>query len=228
MRQFDFYEFVGILSPGSVLLIGLSLLYPELRDVLISKDLSIGTLGMFVIFAYVAGHLIQTAGNGVESLLWRALGGMPSDWVRTEKHHLLSPDQVETLKGQLRPKLNLASDPDLASMEGRDWHALTRQVYAAVAAQGRSARVDTFNGNYALSRGLAAALITLAVVIAIKDINQWATLLLVVAGAGLAIYRTYRFGRYYARELFVQFLQLPKAAEMGSSSSASTPKDASK
>jgi transposase len=42
-------------------------------------QLEAGAADVFVLLSYAAGHLIAAVGNGVEALLWCALGGMPTD-----------------------------------------------------------------------------------------------------------------------------------------------------
>jgi hypothetical protein len=89
-----------------------------------------------------------------------------------------------------------------------------REVYAAVADAKRAGRVDTFNGNYGLMRGLAAAILVL--LIAAMAVGKG----LLVAGAFaimflLALQRMHRFGKHYAMELFIQFLGASGKAEQG-------------
>ena len=205
MNKMTFYEQVGILIPGSVLLLGLMLYFPSLK-VLTSKDtVSIGELGLFVLIAYAAGHFIAAVGNALESVFWRLCGGMPSDWVVSEKPCLLSPAQIEQLRSKIGSRLNIAFEK-LPGLDRKTWWPISRQIYADVAKNGRPDRIDTFNGNYGLNRGLSSACLVLALVAA--------TYQEVHAAVGLAIaglvfgYRMYRFGVHYARELYLQFLVL--------------------
>lgn len=69
--------------------------------------------------------------------------------------------------------------------------------------------IDIFNGNYGLNRGLAAASFALACVAALHA--QWLIAFGLVLLSVIYAYRAYRFGVYYARELYVQFLVLSEA-----------------
>jgi len=209
MRQFDFYEFAAILAPGTLSLLGLSLAYPG-GDVLGRlNNLSVGGLGVVVILAYVAGHLTQAIGNFIESLWWKAWSGMPTDWIRTGKSDLLDKAQIDKLNLQLQTELALSAPVTVSALSANSWLGLTRQVYAAIAGKKRSARVDTFNGNYGLCRGIAAALtILLCLVLFERSIGQWKVVLALSAGLLVSLYRMHLFAKHYARELFVQFLQL--------------------
>jgi hypothetical protein len=208
VRQFDFYEFTGILVPGATALAGSLLLFPDFLKPESIKDFNVGGLGLFLVLAYVLGHLVQAIGNGFESGWWKLWGGMPTDWVRTKPARLLAPSQVAALEKTAKERLGL-EDLQIAHSTPGQWYAITRQVYAEVAGAGRASRIDVFNGNYGLNRGIAAGLLVVLAVALLKSPVNWAF----VGGAGvaaaLAIYRMHRFARHYARELFVQFLQLP-------------------
>jgi hypothetical protein len=212
MRAFDFYEFTGVIVPGTTVLVGAAVCSDPIKAVAFDKDLSVGTAALSVIVAYGLGHLIQALGNLIESIWWWAWDGWPSDWPRSGKHPLLSDEQTDILGAQLITKLRHKTADGFKSSSAEDWRSTVREIYAAVAGQGKSHRVDVFNGNYGLNRGLAAALIAVAVVVLVTHgWSLWAVALLLVAGAGIAMYRMHRFGVHYARELFVQFLQLPGA-----------------
>jgi hypothetical protein len=210
MKSFDFYEFAGILVPGAITLVAVSLIFPQMRITLFSPDLTVGDLGLFVVLSYAAGHLTQAVGNGVELVFWRLMQGMPTDWIRTREHHLLAEQQIQALQAKLSSELKVQTTIDAVNLSSGAWYSITRQIYAAVAAQSRNNRVDIFNGNYGLNRGIASALlIGFVLLLFVHGLVYWQIGLLILVSAGVALYRTYRFGVRYARELSVQFLQLP-------------------
>jgi hypothetical protein len=210
MKTFDFYEFTGILVPGAITIVAILLIFPQVRTSLFSSDLTVGDLGLFVVLAYAAGHLTQAVGNGVEWVLWRVMQGLPTDWVRTRTHPLLADTQIQALQAKLSSELNVQTTVDEKTLSAGAWFSITRQIYAATAAQSRNNRVDIFNGNYGLNRGIASALlIGLILFLFTHGFIYWQIILLILLSTGVALYRMYRFGIRYARELFVQFLQLP-------------------
>lgn len=214
MKEFDFYGTAGVIAPGTVLVVGMTIMFfPDQGDLLKAIfDVSLGSLGIGLVLAYVAGQLLQAVGNAIEAAWWRGWGGMPTDWVRTDKRDLLSPSQRARIESRLRVALN---DPDLSftSVTANHWYAITRQVYAAVAAASRSERVDIFNGNYGLCRGVAAGLIVLLISQLVINWQAWKTEMLLVFLLGLAIYRMHRFAIRYGREVFVQYLQLAPSTD---------------
>ena len=189
MKKFDFYEFTGILS---------------------SQQLSVGDLGLFIVLAYVAGHLVQSLGNLVEWVFWKPFGGMPTTWViagRTVDY--LNPQQVEALPAKVEQILGWKLGKGLGEMTEKEWTPVVRSIYAAVQAAGRSGRVDVFNGNYGMLRGVGSALLVAAGLCLVgAGEAQWIAAGAVLALATLALVRMSRFGRHYARELFIQFLTL--------------------
>ena len=107
MRQFDFYEFVGVLAPGAVVLYGVAILFPELGLVTRGEVISFGEFGLVVILAYVSGHIVQAVGNIIEWFGRKYLGEWPSDWVRTRKHDILSTAQWDALPAKIRELLHI-------------------------------------------------------------------------------------------------------------------------
>ncbi|MCK1285437.1 hypothetical protein IVB41_16075 [Bradyrhizobium sp. 44] len=197
------YEQLGIIIPGSILMFGLVLYYPELKLLTTKDAFSVGELGLFVLIAYAAGHLVAAIANALEKLFW--WNGMPSDWVTHDPPALLSADQVENLRTKVGTRLNIT----IAKMAGYDqkkWWPVSRQIYADVGKSGKPDRIDTFNGNYGLNRGFASSCLVLTVVaLAHAD---WLIAVGLFAAACIYGYRAYRFGVHYARELYLQFLVL--------------------
>ncbi len=216
MKEFDFYGTAGVIAPGMVFIVGLVLLFfpDHSKDLVAISSVSLGSLGVGLILAYVAGQLLQAIGNAVETGWWWFWGGMPTDWVRSGKHEIIAPSQRTMLEGRVRLSV---SDPAfaLSNATAKQWYAITRQVYAAVEAAKQNNRVDIFNGNYGLCRGIAAGLIVLLVASAIMHWRAWKVEVILAVLISLAIYRMHRFAVRYAREVFVQYLQLPAAANNG-------------
>lgn len=209
MKQFDYYEFAGVLAPGAVVVYGLARIYPALGILSVTENVSFGELGLILILAYVAGHLIQAFGNFIEWAWWKGAGGKPTDWIRVRKRNILAEAQWNTLPTKIQSQLGLNCPNRLSDISPADWAPITRQVYAAVRKDGRNERVDIFNGNYGMFRGIAASLVLILVVL-LSDVesNQLRLYFALATLTLLALFRMHRFAVYYARELFVQFLEI--------------------
>ncbi len=208
MKKPTFYEQIGIIIPGAVFLFGLIFYFPALRDLLAKDGVTVGQLGIYVLLSYAAGNLVAACGNIGENVLWRTAGGMPSEWILKRETTLISSQQRALIQKKLGARLGI----EITSIDGMNakvWWPISRQLYADVARHGKSDRIETFNGNYGLNRGLAAACLILACIAAIQQ-SWWACVLL-AALTIVYVYRAYRFGVHYARELYVQFLMIDDA-----------------
>ncbi len=204
MNKPTFYEQVGIVIPGAVFLFGVVQVFPSLRSLLGNDGVSLGELGIFFLLSYAAGHLVAAVGNLAEAIAWRFAGGMPTDWVIKADTSLLSPHQRELLDKKAKQHLGM----DIATVRGMErkaWWPISRQLYAKVLHRGRPDRIDTFNGNYGLNRGLSAASLVGSSRSVRGDVASGIRLLIPAVVYG---YRAYRFAVHYGRELFVQFLAL--------------------
>jgi hypothetical protein len=210
-RTFDFYEYAGIIIPGAVLILGLIWLFPEGRAVFAKDGVTLGEFGLFVIIAYAAGHLIQAVGNFIEWAWWKIWGCMPTAQVLAGKH--ISGDQHRRILDAVR-SAGISSDPHIEKLPCADRLAIAREVYSIVSAGKRASRVDTFNGNYGLMRGMAAAIVIIGVaaIAAGKGLLVAGVLTIMLV---LALQRMHRFGKHYAIELFVQFLGASGQGEGG-------------
>ena len=210
MKEFDFYQVAGVIAPGMVVIVGgVLLFFPEQQQGILSiSSVSIGSLGLGMILAYVAGQLLQAVGNGLENIYWWFWGGMPTDWVRTYKRELISPHQRDLLQKRVGAMLNDEKFTLSADLKPRRWYSITRQVYAVIEAENVNRRVEIFNGNYGLCRGIAAAFLLLLVGVITTDYQAWTIEVALGVLLGLAVYRMHRWGRTYGRELFVQYLAL--------------------
>jgi len=209
---FDPYDFVGVIAPGAIVAFVSMLVFPELQPIFLGDGFSVGALGLFVIVSFCIGHLVQGLGNGLEKLVWYFFGGMPTNWVIKEKQTLISSEQRALLAKRVRA---LISDRfSFAGLSSKEWYSITRQIYAHTRQRGLTDRIDTFNRNYGFLRGIATAFPVSALLLAFSehepDYRYWVLLAL---GFVAALYRMFRFGRTYARELFVVFLALPVVSD---------------
>ena len=209
MKKLSFYEQIGIVTPGAVFLFGMMFYIPELRDVFAKDGVSVGGLGIFVIISYAAGHLLAALGNVIEYLYWQLRGGMPSNWIVGISPRLLSSAQIAKVETLVTARLGLTLSP-IADLTASSWFPIFRQIYSDVEKHGKTGRGDTFNGNYGLNRGLCSASLALSLAIIIQAPAQWLVSLGLVGASFVYLYRMHRFGVHYAREIYNQFLLLPR------------------
>lgn len=204
--KFDAYDYVGVIAPGAILVVTLSLLYPNLLPAL-SGTLSIGDLGLMLILAFVAGHLLQAAGNLWESLVWGVAGGLPTSWAAKDNTRLLTAKQLGRLDGLL------AKDFECGRSALRDGLGPLREINVRIRHKGKPDRIEKFNRNYGLMRGVAAAFIISSALVLYEAASLWQIVLLLLAAGLLATIRMVRFGEHYAREIYAEYLNLPEKSE---------------
>ena len=225
-KSFDQYEYVAVIAPGATLLFGLLLIWPSILSDDALSEASVGTLGLFLIAAYIVGQILRAIGDVAEREFWYRRGGMPSEWVLyanpTEAQSLLDEDQRKKLRERTTALFNTDfSKLELTPTELKSqhyakcdkWQAVTRQIYTTVRNADKSFRVDAFNRTYGMMVGITIAMAVIAVIGLIASPAGGLRALLVVGLAvliaGFTTYRAYIFGKLYARELFVNFIDLP-------------------
>jgi len=171
MKHFNYYEIMGVAVPGAAFVVILAAANSKLPEIVLSEDFGIANLGVFLIIAFVAGQFTQAFGNLLEGIYWYFAKGMPTDWVRSGSKTLLSNQQVDCLRTKLLQELNISGE--LKQFDKDQWCGITRQIYAKVQSNGKAGRIDSFNAAYGLNRGLATALLMVAVVILFLDICKW-------------------------------------------------------
>lgn len=216
--QFDQYEFVGLIVPGTILIAGAAVIVGKYSLVSAVKEVSVGGLGLFAILAYVTGHLTDIVGGLIQGCWW-AIRGMPTDRIIWGSSREFDAATMQLLKEKIKAVLHVEVTLPNRAMPKKESFSLTRRIYAAVAAAGRSERLDAFNRTYGLMRGLTVAFLLLALIAAmhtnlpievgnaVNVSSSSISLFLFACGLG-TFYRMIHFGLTYARELFVQFLHL--------------------
>jgi hypothetical protein len=204
LKSITAYEYVGVIAPGAIFSLGLSLAVPAVKAVL-GDRVSLGEFGIFLVVSFVVGHVVQAVGNLAEIAIWRLIG-RPSDSVRHDGQRLLTPHQRLDL--QARASALEGDAIDLVSIPPYAWATIVSRIYAKVQAAGRAERIDAFNRTYGLLRGVSVAFLMIATWLACNRADPKLVALSTVFGLATA-WRMIRAGRYYARELFLEFLNLP-------------------
>lgn len=206
MKSLSFYEQAGILIPGAVLLFGITVLVPASRALLTVQGVTIGGLGLFLILAYAIGHAVAAIGNVLERVFWAAFGGMPSDWVTHDPPRLLAAEQLAQLQRRATERFGFEC-PIPRGLPRTRWTPVFGQLYRA-ALLNAPARIETFNGNYGLNRGLAAANLCLipVVLLVMQGSTRWLVAAVAAVATAIYLYRMYRFGVHFAKEVYLTFL----------------------
>lgn len=209
-QLFELYEILALILPGSVLLFGISKLFPELTLFTFDENFSAGAFGVFALIAYATGHIVQVLGGGIE-LIWRRVRGEPMEWIQEGKKQLILNNQTKDLEGKIATRLGISSENfNLTNLTRKEWLNMIKQMQIAVEIAGRTGRLDKFQAVYMMCRGLIASLLVLALASAFTiSANYWYIPYMLLTFAVVLCYRMSRFERSSVRELFVQFLQLP-------------------
>lgn len=196
-KEFSFYEFVALIVPSCVLLFGGYLLLKFYKQFEIIDFSKLGETIIFIIVCYGVGHLIQSLGNLFEKLIWFVYGGMPTMW-------LSKPNRFK--KTLFEQQLNQDILQKVQSKFGNKYNDYGRLTYNLIFQAEKTGRIDIFNGNYSLFRGLSVSFILLAGMVCYY--SNWQYSLLSFIPFVLLTRRMIRFGKYYATEIFLTFYNL--------------------
>lgn len=196
-KDFSFYEFVGLVVPACIFLFGGYLILKFYKQIQIVDFSKLGETVIFIIVCYGVGHIIQSLGNLFEKLIWFIYGGMPTKWLSTPNHF------KKTLFEQ---SLNQDILQKVQSKFGTKQKDYGRLTYNVLYQSGKTGRIDIFNGNYSLFRGLTISFLLLAGIVCYY--SDWQHSLISFIPMLLLTRRMIRFAKYYATETFMTFYNL--------------------
>jgi len=206
MNVRTYNEHFSIVVSGSVFLLGVILQVPALQFLIGNDGMALGGLGLFIIIAYAAGHLIAVLGNILENFVTLVFGS-PSAFVTFDPPRLLDPQRVAQIEERLRGRLSLKIDR-ITGMNRESWRTVSEQIYLDVATN-NPGRIEATYGSYSINRDLCAACLAIAVTTAVLAIQHW---LLAIGLGAIAIIYAHRMRRLdvrFSRELLFRFLALP-------------------
>lgn len=202
--KMDFYDVLGVVVPGFLLITWGSLLFPHLAGRLLGLPMpeAVTVLALTAV-AIFAGHLVQTVASLTERLLFKTWGGRPSDQILNGKaSHYLPSDSVQRIRSKLGKGVG-----DEASCHSIFLYAMQ------LAETAQSTRCPRFNSLYGYHRSLltTVAVATLLFVLSIaggaaSSLSVWGCVLgfaFISAVLVLIWIRTRQRGMYYAREVLL-------------------------
>ncbi|MFI5200956.1 MAG: hypothetical protein ACHQNE_01035 [Candidatus Kapaibacterium sp.] len=196
-KEFSFYEFAGILVPSVTFLYLLSLIIEHVYGKQFVDFSKLGESIVFLTVAYGFGHLLQAVGNMFEKLFWWIFGGMPSKWLIVPSRFagkLFDDAQTSAILTKVHAQFDVSPGKDY----GRDvynWLSLKDKI--------TEKRIDLFNANYGMFRGLTVSFYLLT--FATAFLVCWKFALIPLCLGLLANTRMFRFGKLYAQEIYRTF-----------------------
>ncbi|MCH8490762.1 MAG: hypothetical protein LAT81_12645 [Oceanicaulis sp.] len=201
---FDPYEFIAVIIPGALPTFAMSLLVPEIATVLSSNGLELGEFGVFLIIAFVVGHVVQSLGNLIEAAEGRL--GVGKRDLPFLKNPPVSADQW----ARFERCFSMMIGNENFSISRDSYSSVINQVYSRLHAEQRTQRIDAFNRTYGLCRGMVAGSIATVVLIILlggAETHHYAAVVLLFLTIPLYI-RMRRFSRLYLSEVVNQCLAL--------------------
>jgi len=202
-HYFNPFEFKSIIIPGGYVLSFLLITHPSLESFI--ATITFGGFSLFVFLSFIVGQLINSLSYFPEKLFWYFFGGMPTDWVLGKNRQkkkwikILTETQILKLDAVIQKKLII----DLNSLHSNDYRAVVHQLRLNIH-NDKLQRLVEHNTNYCLHRSLSTASALLACYLFF--IYAWTIGIILIICSFLFLYRMYKFGIYYARELFLQFI----------------------
>lgn len=200
--SFDYYDFKAVIIPGTFTLFWLFKLFPDFITP-VSADISFGTFSLFTLLSFVTGHIIHSFGQIFEKCFWRIFNGIPTDWVFGCCKKIITDKQ----KGSLGKKMKILLNEDIRTVSKENYRIVVKQIYQKIQTTGNIHKLNIFNANYGLQRGLAVSCIILSFLL--FYFQKWELIPLGLLGSVLFVLRMYSFAENYAQELYIQFLNLP-------------------
>jgi hypothetical protein len=231
MPAFDAYDYVGYIVPGAVLLIGLMLLFPAMREQFAGQKLDLSDLGILIILSFALGQILHQVGHVIDKT---DLGRVYyTEKVFCKKDSVLSAAEETQLQGLIKARFNVDASciTDATDDVKTHWRNIVKQMYIDINRAKLSERVDIFNRSVGLHLALGtvfAVLFCICLAIALgsqvkvegfkgirstlcvgdcKDTIKAALVLAALAGASYICFaRMHYFAKAYASELFLVYL----------------------
>lgn len=204
-KEFSFYEFVGIIVPSVILLFFVEHILETKYAITLFDFSKIGESVVFIVVTYGLGHMIQALGYFLlEKPLWLCFNGKPTHWLMIKPTFWFQKLFSDSEKGKILEKIY----DKFGKIDNKDYGS---NVYIALFHKKLTDRIDIFNGNYSLFRGLSITFIISTILSCIYYKNYVFLIFLVLTI--LAIMRMVHFSKLYAKELFRTFMSIDETKD---------------
>lgn len=196
-KELSYYEFAGILVPSVIFLYVTNFISGFIYEKQLVDFGKIGETVVFFILAYGFGQLLQGLGNIFEKIYWALWKGMPTKWL-SSKNRLGNNLFNDELNSRI-----------LINVEQKFGHGLAdygKAVNSYVIQKGSVSRIDIFNSNYSLFRGLSVSFLLISIIC--FHYFDWTIAVYPMVFFLLAVMRMHRFAVHYASEVFRTFYNL--------------------
>jgi len=164
-KQFSFHEFAGIITPGALLIYFGNYILKNRFDITLFGIENAGESVFLIIVAYALGHIIHAIGNIFEQVIWKIYGGMPTNWLTkppSPKQQLFDNADTQKILAKIHSKYD--------NVEGKDYG---RNIYNLLYLMKNTGRIDIFNANYSLFRGLTVSILIITILCVISYKWYW-------------------------------------------------------
>lgn len=155
--KFNFYDFVGYLLPGILLI---TFIYWLLKGFLvIDLNLELKTIGDSVILiaaSYFAGHIVQAIGNTIENQQVKTWGGVFSEQFLREDNNFFSKEFKVLFREYAKESFSLELNTEETDIEVQKKHRqeVFYLCYYLIVQENAALHTEIFNGLYGLYRGI--------------------------------------------------------------------------
>lgn len=196
-KDLTFYEFVGLIIPSVVLLFSMNFILTLEGHKSFFDFSNIAESVVFLCFSYALGHIIQGVGNFLENLVWWFYGGMPTQWLLKNNRfnkRLFEQSITESIKTKIESEYGTINN-------NTDYGMI---LYNKLNQKKLTDRIDIFNGNYSLFRGLSVTFIILLTYLFIDRNFEFG--LVCFFCYFISVRRMIRFAKHYAKEIYRTYL----------------------
>lgn len=161
----------------------------------------------YLAIGYLIGYFINAIGSRLEGILYKTIGGKPSD-------RLLTPIEDQKWTGYRRVKFHSADEViSMLKQKLKESDASTEKMFECAMRMvngDKNSRVPDFNAQYALSRTVLTTTLLAVILLAFRFYDCW---LFWVVGILLLLISWNRFKErayYYAREVLNEYMKKTK------------------